>query len=147
MRYAIIFIALVALSCSALAHLDAGVDVEQNGYLLDFGYSPEHPTPGTQTALSAMLVNKTTSQEVKTPVWMRISRHDEILFAGTLSENTLILTFPAADDYDITVEFKDEGIRHTFNLDVREDNTPAIVLIVLLFLVLWYIFIKRSKVK
>ena len=72
---------------------------------------------------------------------------EDILFAGTLSENTLILTFPAADDYDITVEFKDEGIRHTFNLDVREDNTPAIVLIVLLFLVLWYIFIKRSKVK
>ena len=125
---AIMFIFIIALIPNALSHLDAGEDKAIGEYLVDFSYSPKEPSIDGKVTMAFSLLNST-NQEVIEPesVWIRISSSKEVVFAGTLKQESgnvaFAYKFPYADDYTITTRYNDNEktiVTTDFNIKIRE---------------------------
>ena len=123
-----LFVLFIALIPNALSHLEAGEDKTADGYLLDFGYSPKEPSIDDKVIMAFSLLNNT-NQEVIEPesVWIRIASSKEVVFAGTLKQESgnaaFTYKFPYADDYIITARYKDSEkaiAEADFNINVKE---------------------------
>ena len=137
------------------AHLDAGHDEVINGYLSDFGYSPENPSVSETTFLSFNLVNDSTKEVINiTSVWLRISSSSEIVFSGELNAkngNALLnYKFPYKDNYEIKIQFKqnDEIILETnVMIKITSNNNIKYLILIILGLISISIFLMRNKIK
>ncbi len=148
---------LILLSVASFAHLDGGEDVTRGGYILDFGHSPEKIASGASATLAFNLLNVTTEKIVAfESAWVRISKDETILFAGTLHpENEHVVfdySFVSAGEYEITVRYdirSGNQILHTFVVDATRPLLHRvftfIVLLVGLVLIGKYIVRKKRK--
>ena len=124
------FIVLLSLLSISYAHLEAGEDKPVNGYLVDFGYAPEHPKTGEKVSFALNLVNETTGEPVDADrVWLRIAQ-EEVLFAGTLAapdaNAAFTYIFPKAGSYEITVRFqKDDRALAEADFSMDAKKKPA----------------------
>jgi len=123
-----IFIILISLPIT-YAHLDGGTDKTVNGYIIDFGFSPEHPKTTDKVTLAFNLVNATSEEVIEpTSVWVRISSSEEVVFAGTFHPETKHIAFtyifPEANEYEIHARFKDNDstlVEGEFHLTVTDN--------------------------
>ena len=105
----------------AHAHgLGGGIDKVVDGYLIDFGYSPEELVSGANIQFTAGLVDNE-SKEIADfeNVWVRISKANRVLFASTLEKSmsqdaSFLYNFSEPGIYEITVRFQ------KFNEEVPE---------------------------
>jgi hypothetical protein len=146
----IMIIFIIALIPNALPHLDAGEDKVVGEYLVDFSYSPKEPSIDDKAAMAFSLLNNT-NREVIEPesVWIRLSSSKEVVFAGTLKQESgnmaFTYKFPYADDYIITARYKDSEktiVETDFNIKIKE-SVPVyyyvlgiIVTLILIFVVM-----------
>lgn len=96
------------------AHLDGGVDKTINGYIIDFGFSPEQPRTTDRVTLAFNLMDATTEEVIEpTSVWIRVSSPKEVVFTGTFHPEEKHIafthTFLEANVYEILARFKDNG--------------------------------------
>jgi hypothetical protein len=128
--FLLFFFLLVPL---AFAHLDAGQDILENGYAIDFGYAPENLSTTENTVIAFSLANATTQTPLNyTSVWVRIADKNTIIFSGTLHpENALeeqtsfSYLFSKIGMYEITLRFFQGNttlVEHTFTIQVAEKN-------------------------
>ncbi len=125
-------LALVMLP-SAFAHLAAGEDVAQNGYLIDFGYAPFPVHQADTIDLALNLVNETTNSTINpTSVWLRVSNDDLIVFAGELRPKNghiiISLALPNPGEYYILARFKEEQAilaEHTFKITAQKSQASS----------------------
>jgi hypothetical protein len=126
-----LLILLVILSAgSAQAHLEGGADKVVDGYLIDFGFSPETPTARDSVIFSINLVDNETKQPVAVEsAWLRIATEDRILFAGTLHPNqgnvSLSQFFFEKGEYEVAIRFDDSHeetiVQSVFDVSVVEN--------------------------
>jgi len=110
----------------ASSHLDGGSDVSVNGYLIDFGYTPDKPMANERTIILFNLLNASTNESIYPDrVWIRISENDTILFSGQFSpvagSTTFTYTFSKPGDYSIDATFYNNQtvlVQKTLNLAV-----------------------------
>ena len=106
----LLIIPVIVLIPNVLSHLDAGQDKVIDNYQVDFGYSPENPKTTEKVVIALTLFNNT-NQKVIEPesIWIRISSSEEVVFAGTLKQESgnvaFTYRFPYADNYEITSRF------------------------------------------
>lgn len=137
------------------AHLEGGKDEVIDGYLVDFGYSPENPSTKEATFISFNLLNDSSRETIDlTSVWMRISNSKEVVFSGEIkAENGNVFLnykFPYGDDYEITSRFLngEETVLETdFTIKIKEDKKYKIVLFLLVILVLSFLILKKYSKK
>jgi hypothetical protein len=149
MKYFIILLLLLPLTT---AHLDSGEDIVKDGYLIDFGYSPEKPISDREVILAFNLVNDST-KEVIVPesVWIRFSQGDEIIFAGTFLPEAkhvnFINTFPEAGEYELDVEFDlgDKKVEANFDFEVRKSLQDYIYSGVIFLTMLVFVILIKKK--
>ena len=123
-----LFVFIIALIPNALSHLDAGEDKVIGEYLADFSYSPEEPSIDGKVTMAFSLLNNTNQEIIEMEsVWIRISSSKEVVFAGTLKQESgnvaFTYKFPYADDYIITARYKDSEkaiAEADFNINVKE---------------------------
>ncbi|MBI4018896.1 MAG: hypothetical protein HY364_01420 [Candidatus Aenigmarchaeota archaeon] len=145
-----VFLALLIFS-PAFAHLDAGQDVAVGGYLADFGHSPGNISSGESGILAFNLANVTTGDAlIPQNVWVRISKGDDVTFAGSFAPHggsvTFTYLFPEAGVYTIKARyFGNESILAEADFAVRieeraSDNTftTAFLFLLGLFVVILY---------
>lgn len=106
----IILLCSLALPAVVSAHLEGGVDVEQETYTVDFGYTPEFPKTGDTTVLAISIINNKTKAVVDSEkVWLRISGPSGVVFAGYLATEAehidFSYVFSHPGDYEITARF------------------------------------------
>ena len=148
------FAVFTALTPIALSHLDGGEDKIVDSYLVDFGYSPKSPDIGDKVAMTFSLLNNT-NREVIEPesAWIRISSSKEVVFAGTLKQESgnvaFTYKFPYAGDYIIRARYNSENgtiVETDFNITIREKVPEYYYVIVLIVVVLLiYISVKFSS--
>lgn len=109
----IVFIGLIsslAFPVVASAHLEGGVDIEQEMYTVDFGHTPEFPKTGDITVMAMSIINNETKAVVDPEkVWLRISGPSGVVFAGYLATEAehidFSYVFSEPGDYEITARF------------------------------------------
>jgi len=124
----LMIIFIIALIPSALSHLEAGEDKAIGEYLADFGYSPKEPGIDGKVTMAFSLLNNTNREVIETEsVWVRIASSNEVVFAGTLKQESgnvaFAYKFPYADDYIITTRYNDNEktiVTTDFNIKIRE---------------------------
>jgi plastocyanin len=99
------------------AHGTGGtIEVEQDGYLIDIGYSEEEIVTGLPIQLSFLLFDLgdgTQRSEVEfTDVWVRLENEAGIVFASLLSrpefgDTSMSYFFTESGDYELFVRYKD----------------------------------------
>lgn len=154
----IFFIALIP---NALSHLDAGEDKVIDEYLADFSYSPKEPGIDGKVTMAFSLLNNTNLEVIEPEsVWIRIFSSKEVVFAGTLkqeSENVAFTyKFPYADDYIITARYNDNEktiVTTDFNIKIRE-SVPIyyyligiIVILIIVFIAVKFNFLNKKLKK
>lgn len=92
------------------AHLEGGVDIEQEAYTIDFGHTPEFPKTGDTTVMAVSIItNKTKAVVDPEKVWLRISGPSGVVFAGYLATEAehidFSYVFSEPGDYEITARF------------------------------------------
>lgn len=153
----LIFLIFIFLSFNfSLAHLDAGEDKIVDGYLIDFGYSPETPKSTDNIDFVFNLVNGTTKDPINpTSVWIRISDKDNIVFTGTFHpefENVAFsYTFPREGDYEILARFNENSnviAESNFNISIlrgRKNLNNVLPLFLLAIIIILVFYIRKSK--
>lgn len=116
--------ALIIYAQTSAAHLASGSDVEVNGYIVDFGYSPEDVYAGESVILNFNIVNETTFDAVKyTSLWVRVANEKSVAFASELAliegNANLVLVLAEEGEYDISLR---EPFEHTFSIVVHEER-------------------------
>jgi len=139
----IISVILFCISSIAVsAHLDAGEDVTVNGYMIDFGYTPEKPLMNDKTILLFNLLNSTTNESLDPDhVWVRISDKNDVVFSGQFrpinKAVTFTFTFAKPGPYEVMATFYDNNsslVQKTFILDVQGNQVSSIIEIILIIL-------------
>ena len=134
------FFLVLLMASAGFAHLDAGQDIVVGGYLADFGYSPANITAG-QSAILTFNRGNATSEEALQPesVWVRISRGDDVLFAGTFAPQAgnvaFTYVFPEGGVYGVkTRYFSSERVlaEADFSAEVRERNSYNLLVLAVL---------------
>jgi plastocyanin len=134
--YAAICVAIVFFALSILiasAHGAGGtIEVEQDGYLIDVGYSEEEIVTGAPTQLSFLLFeileNATNEEVLFSNVWVRLEHKENIVFAGLLGrpefgDTSMSFSFAESGEYDLFVRYKNEEttlVERTLKLSVQE---------------------------
>jgi plastocyanin len=129
------FLSVCLLSVSA--HGTGGtIEVEQDGYLIDVGYSEEEIVTGLPIQLSFLLFDLgdgTQRTDVEfTDVWVRIENDAGIVFASLLSrpefgDTSMSYFFTESGDYELFVRYKDMQdtlVERTVMLNVS-DGVPG----------------------
>lgn len=138
----------ILLMPNALSHLDAGEDKVVDSYLLDFGYSPKESSIDGKVTMAFSLLNNT-NREVIEPesVWIRIASSKEVVFAGTLKQESgnvaFTYKFPYADNYLITARYKGNEktiVETDFNIKIKE-SVPTYYYILGMVVILIIVFI------
>ena len=147
------FVFIIALIPNALSHLDAGEDKVIGEYLADFSYSPEEPSIDGKVTMAFSLLNNTNRGVIETEsVWIRIASSNEVVFAGTLKQESgnaaFTYKFPYADDYIITSRYNDNEktiVTTDFNIKIRESVPIYYYLIgIIVILIIVFIAVKSS---
>src|SRR3989338_10102719 len=146
MLIAVLFI--VILIPSALSHLDAGEDKAIGEYIADFSYSPEEPSIDGKVTMAFSLLNNTNQEGIEPEsVWIRIASSKEVVFAGTLKQESgnvaFTYKFPYADDYSITARYNDNEkiiAEADFNIKIKE-SVPVYYYILGIIVILIVIFV------
>ena len=146
-----LFILFIALIPNALSHLDAGEDKAIGEYLADFSYSPEEPSIDGKVTMAFSLLNNTNQEIIEMEsVWIRISSSKEVVFAGTLKQESgnvaFTYKFPYTDDYTITARYNDNEktiVTTDFSIKIRESVPIYYYLIgIIVMLILVFIAVK-----
>lgn len=92
------------------SHLDTGQDITKNSHIIDFGYSPEKPVAGETSNFAINLVDEATEMPLNiTKVWIRISKGNDVFFAGTFSpekaSTAFTYVFPESGNYTLDAKF------------------------------------------
>lgn len=148
---------IIIFSLYSFAHLDVGKDKVIDGYLIDFGYTPENPKVTDKVTMAFNLLNDTTKEIIEpTSVWIRISSSKEVVFAGTFhteAQNVVFnYVFPYADDYEITARFKDNDntlVETDFEIKIEKKSKIKLYYIakIIIILIIAGFIIKKFKVK
>ena len=141
----LIFIALIP---NALSHLDAGEDKAIGEYLADFSYSPKEPSINDKVTIAFSLLNNTDQEIIELEsIWIRISSPKEVVFAGTLKQESgnvaFTYKFPYADDYIIAARYNGNGetiAEADFNIKIKEP-VPVYYYILGIMVILIVIFV------
>jgi plastocyanin len=125
-------------SSLALAHGEGGtIEIEQDGYLIDIGFSEEEIFPGVPTQLSFLLFelqeSAAPSEVFFTDIWLRIEHDGEMMFASLLGrpefgDTGMSFNFPEGGDYDLFVRYKNDDstiIERTVRLSVSQGEVAA----------------------
>ena len=123
-------VSILILFPFATAHLDAGEDKVSNGYLIDFGYSPEKPATNDLVSLSLEIYEEETNALiVPSSVDIKISLNDETIFESSLQPDSgqilLKEKFLQGGDYNIEAVFYSEDeqlVQESFNFNVDDNN-------------------------
>lgn len=100
------FLLSLFLFPAVYAHLDRGEDKSINGYLIDSGFSPEHPIVGYKVRLAFNLANDTAKEVIEPKsIGMKISSLQEIVFAVT--------SHSESNEHEITEMEKEKSIKMT----------------------------------
>lgn len=155
-KHLIFFFFTLFLISLVSSHLENGEDKTINGYIADFGYSPEHLTTKETSFFSLNLVNETTQDAIDiTSTWVRISKGDEIFFSGEFEgkdgNSNFNYKFDKGGNYQIDVRFinEDKTLVET-NYDIKVNgglNCYWTMFIVLGILAITLILIKKRKHK
>ena len=143
-----LFILFIASIPNALSHLDAGEDKAIGGYLADFSYSPKEPSVDGKVTMAFSLLNNTNREVIKLEsVWIRIASSKEVVFAGTLKQESgnvaFTYKFPYADNYIIAARYNGNGdtiVEADFNIKIKE-SVPMYYYILGIVVILIIIFI------
>ncbi len=144
----ILFVFIIALIPNALSHLEAGEDKAIGEYLMDFSYSPKDPSIDDKVTMDFSLSNNTNQEVIETEsVWIRISSSKEVVFAGTLKQESgnvaFTYKFPYADNYAIKAKYNDNEntiAEADFNLKIKE-SVPVYYYILGIIVILIVIFV------
>ena len=144
----ILLISIIVLIPNALSHLDAGEDKVIGEYLADFSYSPKEPSIDSKVTIAFSLLNNTNQEVIELEsVWIRISSSREVVFAGTLKQESgnaaFTYKFPYADDYIITTRYNDNEktiVTADFNIKIRE-SVPIYYYLIGIIVILIIVFI------
>ena len=142
-----IFIIIVS-STIVLPHLDAGEDKIIGEYLADFSYSPKEPSIDGKVTMAFLLLNSSNQEVIETEsIWIRISSSKEVVFAGTLKQESgnvaFTYKFPYADNYIIAARYNGNGdtiVEADFNIKIKE-SVPMYYYILGIVVILIIIFI------
>jgi plastocyanin len=122
----------------ASAHGAGGtIEIEQDGYLIDIGYSEVEIFTGVLTQLSFLLFEAGGgSDKIEVPftdIWVRLERDGEIVFASLLGrpefgDTGMSFNFTESGDHDLFVRYKNADstiIERTVRLSVSEGVVAA----------------------
>ena len=143
-----LFVFFIVLIPNALSHLDAGEDKIIGEYIADFSYSPKEPSVDGKVTMAFSLLNNTNQEIIELEsIWVRISSPKEVVFAGTLKQESgnvaFTYKFPYADDYIIAARYNSD--RETiaeadFNIKIKE-SVPVYYYILGIIVILIVIFV------
>lgn len=131
------------------AHLAGGEDKEVGPYLLDAGWDPERPIVGESTSFAVNIVDSHTFTPSNfSSVLIRLSKNDEIFFAGNLElkggSASFAYTFPEGGEWDLEIQFGQ--YKEKIDVSVRENSqTHWIPLAIIAIAILGYFAITRMK--
>lgn len=127
--------ALLVNAGLAMAHGSGGsIEVKQNGFLIDVGYSQEELVAGETTQLSFLLYDSERDEEILfTDVLLRLEQDGQIVFGGLLArpeigDTSMSYEFPHSGDYNLFVRYKKDDatlVEHMLRLSVAEGETAA----------------------
>ena len=144
----ILIISIIVLIPNVLPHLDAGEDKAIGEYLMDFSYSPKEPKIEDKVTMAFSLLNNTNLEVIEPEsVWIRIASSKEVVFAGTLKQESgnvaFTYKFPYTDNYIITARFldgKETIVETSFSIKIKE-SVPAYYYILGMVVILIIVFI------
>lgn len=145
---------LVVMGFSS-AHLGAGEDLKKDGYIIDFGYSPKAIKSGYPVNFAINLVNETTKKPVEiTSIWTRISKNEEILFAGEIAaeDSSVVFSYVPAysGNYVFDFEFRQGNKvleKQNFDLDIKKSDKNIYLIAGLIGLIIIVFCLRKFKGK
>jgi len=151
--FGVLFLFLIVNLASA--HLDAGRDITNKGYIIDFGYAPANLHVGEVSEFTVNLVNETTEIPINfSSVLARISSDNGIIFAGELKgkagNSILSYTFPSGGNYTVDFRFMNENnklIEQGFNVGVSARINYSLIGVIAIILIIFIILISKRKRK
>lgn len=153
----------------ARAHLAAGEDVELQGYLIDFGFSPKRITVQEDSVMAFELKREDGVPQPFDQLWLTVTHDGRETLAATLSpdspgKTSIKSQFPEAGTYDVTARFTtgmegtpEELVSHTFQISVEDapaeappaaaspSTTPIIVILIATNLILFLYIVLRDR--
>ena len=147
-----LFILFLFLPTLVLAHgFENEVSKQVNGYIFEFGTEKIATKAGDETSISFALHNST-MDPLQSDFWLRISKGDKIFFTtGDLKFKKsgpvfISYIFPEPGNYtlDISTNLDGREVKTFFSVDVQDPPEKYILPIVLLFVIVFMIIIKKN---
>ncbi len=128
-----LFFLLVLVSLPIVSsHLEGGIDLEHDGYVIDIGYDTVNISAQHPTVFLLSLATETEEPVETSSAWVRVKNPDgQImlsmrLFPEPTGSYSFMALFPEEGDYELTLEFADvngtnETVHDNTVLSVRPD--------------------------